>query len=80
MHQNTDCIWFATSRRQHQLPANPIRGDDEFVMPAFSVRNLSNLLDSKLSMNNNIAKAKIRQRDAYIARFLLAAQTATRAV
>jgi hypothetical protein len=52
----TDFIWFATARRRHQLPANPVRVGNEFVMPASAVRNLGILLDSELSMNSHIAK------------------------
>ncbi|XP_047739951.1 uncharacterized protein LOC125178994 [Hyalella azteca] len=52
----TEFIWFATARRQHQLPANLVRAGDEFVAPASSVRSLGIQLDSEQSMNNHIAK------------------------
>ncbi|XP_018009896.1 uncharacterized protein LOC108667387 [Hyalella azteca] len=52
----TEFIWFATARRQHQLPTNLVRVGDEFVAPSSSVRSLGIQLDSELSMNNHIAK------------------------
>ena len=52
----TDFIWSATARRQHQLPATPVRVGNEYVMPVSAVRNLGILLDSELSMNSHIAK------------------------
>jgi hypothetical protein len=52
----TEFIWFATARRQHQLPANLVRVGDEFVAPASSVRSFGIQLESELSINNHIAK------------------------
>jgi len=45
-------LWCASSRRQHQIPDEPLRVDSDLVQLVRSVRNL----DSDLSMNTHITR------------------------
>jgi hypothetical protein len=52
----TDVLWCASSRRQHQIPDDPLRVGSEYVQPVRSVRNLGIYLDADLSMNTHITR------------------------
>jgi len=52
----TDVLWCASSRRQHQIPDDPLRVGSDLVQPVRSVRNLGIHLDSDLSMNTHITR------------------------
>ena len=52
----TEVLWCATSRRQHQLPRDPVRVGDNYVVPANSVRNLGVYFDSDVTMRTNVSK------------------------
>jgi hypothetical protein len=52
----TEVIWCATSRRQYQIPHNPIRVGLDDIHPVSSVRNLGIFLDSDISMKKHVAK------------------------
>jgi len=46
----TKVLWYATSRRQDQIPTDPIRVGGDLISPATSVRDLGIYLDSDASM------------------------------
>jgi len=52
----TEVIWFASARRQHQLPLDPLVVGSDAVTPVKSVRDLGIFLDSDLSMRSHISK------------------------
>ena len=52
----TEVIWCATSRRQYQIPHNPIRVGLDDIHPVSSVRDLGIFLDSDISMKKHVAK------------------------
>jgi len=56
----SEVIWFASVRRQHQLPATALRLGDAFVLPVRSVRNLGVYLDGALSMQEHVARTVSR--------------------
>jgi hypothetical protein len=53
----TEVIWFASARRQHQLPVEPLVVGADAVTPVRSVRDLGIFLDSDLSMRTHITRA-----------------------
>ena len=42
----TEVLWCASSRRQHQIPPDPVRIGDNVVLPVTTVRNLGIYFDS----------------------------------
>jgi len=52
----TEVIWFASARRQHQLPVEPLVVGADAVSPVNSVRDLGIFLDSDLSMRTHITR------------------------
>jgi len=52
----TEVIWFASARRQHQLPLDPLVVGSDAVTPVSSVRDLGVFLDSDLSMRLHITR------------------------
>jgi hypothetical protein len=52
----TEVIWFSSSRRQHQIPEDPVRIGSASVQPVHSVRNLGVQLDGDVSMKAHIIK------------------------
>jgi len=52
----TEVLWCATSRRQHQIPQDPVRVGEDLITPAASVRDLGIYLDSNTSMRSHVSK------------------------
>ena len=52
----TEVLWLAPSRRQHQIPDDPVRVGEEMVSPVTSVRDLGIYLDSDASMRTHVSK------------------------
>jgi len=52
----TGILWCSSARRQHQIPAVPVRVGPDAVMPSYSVRDLGIYLDSDVSMRTHVAK------------------------
>jgi len=52
----TEVLWFATGRRQHQIPHHPVWIGADWIFPADSVRNLGIYLDSDASMRVHVSK------------------------
>lgn len=50
----TEVVWFASSRRQHQIPSDPVRVGSTHVFPAPTVRDLGVYLDADISMKKHI--------------------------
>jgi Reverse transcriptase (RNA-dependent DNA polymerase) len=50
----TDVIWFATNRRQSQLPSTGLRIGNDVIIPSKSVRDLGVHLDSHLTMKTHV--------------------------
>ena len=49
----TEVLWYARSRRQDQIPTDPIRVGGDLISPATSVRHLGIYLDSDASMRTH---------------------------
>jgi len=52
----TEVIWFASSRRQHQIPQTPLTVGSDTVVPVCVVRDLGIHLDSDLLMRTHVVK------------------------
>jgi hypothetical protein len=52
----TEVMWCASSRRQSQLPVEPLQLGQDAVTPVHAVRDLGIYLDSDVSMKTHIAK------------------------
>jgi hypothetical protein len=52
----TEVIWFATNRRQFQLPTSGLRVGDTVITPTRSVRDLRVFLDSDLTMRTHVSR------------------------
>jgi hypothetical protein len=52
----TEVIWFASPRRQHQIPTDPLVVGSDTVAPVNSVRDLGIFLDSDLSMRSHVTR------------------------
>jgi hypothetical protein len=52
----TEVIWFASPRRQHQIPSAPFVVGPDVVTPVNSVRNLGIYMESDLSMRTHISR------------------------
>ena len=52
----TEVLWCATSRRQDQIPTDPIRVGGDLISPVTSVRDLGIYLDSDASMRTHVSK------------------------
>lgn len=50
----TEVVWFASSRRQHQIPSDPVRVGSTYVPPASTARDLGVHLDSDISLKKHI--------------------------
>jgi len=50
----TECMWCATTRRQHLLDLAPIDLNGSAITPSTSVRDLGVLLSSDMSMNSHV--------------------------
>jgi hypothetical protein len=56
----TECLWVASSRRQHQLPTSPLLVDGSSVNPVRSVRNLGIHIDADLIMRTHVVRTVSR--------------------
>ena len=56
----TEVIWFATNRRQFQLPTSGLRVGDDVITPSKSVRDLGVFLDSELTMRTHVSRTVSR--------------------
>jgi hypothetical protein len=52
----TEVLWVASTRRQHQLPSEPLIVDDQWDAPVRSVINLGVFIDSDLVMRTHVAQ------------------------
>ena len=52
----TEVLWYATSRRQHQLPSTGMLIDGIHITPVKSVRDLGIYIDADLSMRMHVKK------------------------
>ena len=52
----TECMWCATTRRQHLLDLAPIELNGSAISPSTSVRDLGVLLSPDMSMNGHVNK------------------------
>ena len=52
----TEVLWCASSRRQHQIPPDPVRIGDNVVLPVTTVRNLGIYFDSDASMKSHVSR------------------------
>jgi len=52
----TEVLWCATSRRQDQIPTDPIRVGEDLICSATSVRDLGIYLDFDASMRMHVSK------------------------
>jgi hypothetical protein len=52
----TEVIWFASNRRQDQIPQVPVRVGEDFISPAATVRDLGIYLDSAATMKGHVTK------------------------
>jgi hypothetical protein len=52
----TEIIWFASSRRQHQLPPSSVKIGADYIVPAITVRDLGIHLDSDVTMRTHVSK------------------------
>jgi hypothetical protein len=50
----TEVLWYATSRRQHQLPTTPTRIGNDLIMSSTSVRDLGVYLDADRSIRSHV--------------------------
>jgi hypothetical protein len=53
---NTEVLWCTSSRRQHQLPVEPLRVCSDTVTPVQCVRDLGIYVDSDLSMRTHVQR------------------------
>jgi len=56
----TEVIWFATRRRQTQLPTAGLRVGDDVILPVTAVRDLGSFIDSDLTMTSHVTKTVSR--------------------
>ena len=52
----TEVVWFASARRQHQVPVDPFRVGPDMVTPVHVVRDLGFMLETDLSMRSHVSK------------------------
>jgi hypothetical protein len=52
--ENTEVLWCATSRRQHQLSTTPTRIANDLITSSTSVRDLGVYIDADLSMRSHV--------------------------
>ncbi len=57
---NTEVLWCATGRRQHQLPTATLSIDRVPVVPVPSVRNLGVFIDADLVMRTHVQRTVSR--------------------
>src|SRR5664279_3572757 len=53
-HSKTEIIWFSSTRRQHQIPTEPVRIGNAMVQPVVSVRDLGVHLDADVTMTTHV--------------------------
>jgi hypothetical protein len=51
----TEVIWFSSSRRQHQIPSDPVRIGSTHVLPVSMVRDLGVYIEADVSMKKHIS-------------------------
>ena len=52
----TEVLWVSSSRRQHQIPTDPLMVGSDAVIPAKSVRDLGIYIESDLSMEVHVSR------------------------
>jgi len=50
----TEVLWCSSSRRQHQIPADPVRIGNTDVLPVRSVRDLGVYIDADVTMRVHV--------------------------
>jgi hypothetical protein len=50
----TEVVWFASSRRQHKIPSDPVRVESTYILPVLKARDLGVYLNSDISMKKHI--------------------------
>ena len=53
-HAKTEVLWCSSSRRQHQIPADPVRIGNTDVLPVRSVRDLGVYIDAAVTMRVHV--------------------------
>ena len=53
-HSKTEIILFSSTRRQHQIPTEPVRIGNMMVQPVVSVRDLGVHLDADVTMTTHV--------------------------
>jgi len=53
-HAKTKVLWYASSRRQHQIQSGPVRIGSTNVQPVSSIRDLGVYIDADMSMRTHV--------------------------
>jgi len=53
-YAKTEVLWCSSSRRQHQIPADPVRIGNTGVLPVWSVRDLGVYTDADVTMRVHV--------------------------
>jgi len=53
-HAKTEVLWCSSSRRQHQVPTDPVSIGNTDVLPVKSVRDLGVYIDADVTMRAHV--------------------------